>query len=131
MCGVKVVDAGRSQSTCHGCDAYIHDHYLRYRHNYALFYQLLNSNLFTHRMLSFKREASSENYGPGSIFIILFPRLLNQKHKNTLLQFIYFYFISRFYLLLYLSLSDLILASNREGIDNPFIVLGTSICLFV
>ena len=26
MCGVIVVDAGRSGSTCCGCDAYIHDH---------------------------------------------------------------------------------------------------------
>ena len=26
MCGVIVVDAGRSRSTCHGRDAYIHDH---------------------------------------------------------------------------------------------------------
>ena len=26
MCGVIVVDAGRSPSTCHGRDAYIHDH---------------------------------------------------------------------------------------------------------
>ena len=36
-----------------------------------------------------------------------------------------------FIYLLYLSLSDLILASNREGNDNPFIALGASICLFV
>ena len=63
MCGVIVVDAGRSRSTCHGRDACIHDHCLRYRRNFALFYQFLNSNLFTHCMLSFKREASSENYG--------------------------------------------------------------------
>jgi len=68
MCGVIVVDAGRSRSTCHGHDAYIHDHCLRYRHNYALFYELLNSNLFTHHMCSFKREASSENYGPEVYF---------------------------------------------------------------
>ena len=26
MCGVIVVDAGRSRSTCYGRDAYIHDH---------------------------------------------------------------------------------------------------------
>ena len=26
MCGIIVVDAGRSQSTCYGRDAYIHDH---------------------------------------------------------------------------------------------------------
>ena len=68
MCGVIVVDASGIRPTCHGRDAYVHGHCLRYRHYYALFYQLLNSNVFTHRMLSFKREASSENYGPGSIF---------------------------------------------------------------
>jgi len=44
----------------------------RYSHNYALFYQLLDSNLFTHRnTYAILREATSETYGPGSIFIIL------------------------------------------------------------
>ena len=76
MCGVIVVDVGRTRSTCLERDAYKHDHCLGYRHNYALFYQLLNINLFTRRMLSFKREASSENYGPPSLsFIILFSDL--------------------------------------------------------
>ena len=38
----------------------------RYSHNYAQFYQLLNSNLFTHRrILMLLREAISETYGPG------------------------------------------------------------------
>ena len=37
----------------------------RYSHNYALFCQLLNSNLFTHRrILMLLREATSETYGP-------------------------------------------------------------------
>ena len=49
MCGVIVVDAESFRSTLHGHDAYVHGHCLRYRHNYALFYQLLGSNLFTHR----------------------------------------------------------------------------------
>ena len=49
MCGVIVVDAESFRSTWHKRDAYIHDHYLWYLHNYALFYQLLGSNLFTHR----------------------------------------------------------------------------------
>ena len=48
-----------------------------------------------------------------------------------MLQFIYFYFVLRFSNLLYLSLSDLILASDREGIENPFIALGASVWLFV
>ena len=45
MCGVIVVDTGGSRSTWYGRDAYIHDHCLRYRHNFALFYKLLSSNL--------------------------------------------------------------------------------------
>ena len=37
----------------------------RYSHNYALFYQLLYSNLFTHRnTYAILREATSETYGP-------------------------------------------------------------------
>ena len=122
MCGVIVVDAGRSRSTCHGRDAYVHDHCLRYRHNYAHFYQLLKSNLFTHHLLSFKREASSENYGPRVYFYHIIFRSINLFTFTLFCTFTY---------LLYLSLSDLILASNREGIDNPFIALGASICLFV
>ena len=59
MSGVIVVDAGRSQSTCLRRDAYIHV-IPRYSHNYAQFYQLLNSNLFTHRnTYSILREATS------------------------------------------------------------------------
>ena len=66
MCGVIVVDAGRSQSTNLGRDAYIHDHCLGYRHDYSLFYQLLDSNLFIHRnTYATLREATSETYGPG------------------------------------------------------------------
>ena len=127
MSGVILVDAGRSRFTCLGPDAYIHDHCLRYRHNYALFYQLLDINLFTHHMFSFKREASSETYAPRSIFHHIFFRSINQKTpKNTSLQFICFTFSN----LLYLSLSDLTFASGREGIDNPFIALVAS-SLFV
>ena len=47
--GVIVVDVESFRSTCHRRDAYIHDHCLRYHDNFALFYQLLDSNLFTHR----------------------------------------------------------------------------------
>ena len=132
MCGIIVVDAESFQSTCLGRDAYIHDHCLGTCHNYALFYQLLNINLFTHRMLSFKREASSENYVPRVYVLSYYFHIY--KIKNTkipccnLFTFILF---CTFTYLLYLSLLDLILASNREGIDNPFFVLGASICLFV
>ena len=127
MCGVIVVDACRSRSTNLGRDAYIHDHCLGYHHNFLIFYQLLDSNLFAHRMLSFKREASSETYGPRVYFPSYIFRSINQNSRNTSLSFIYFYFVLRFSNLLYLSLSDFMLASDREGIDNPFIALGASV----
>ena len=41
----------------------------RYSHNYAQFYQFLDSNLFTHRTTyAILREATSETYGPGVYF---------------------------------------------------------------
>ena len=41
----------------------------RYSHNYALFYQLFESNLSTHRnTYAILREDTSETYGPRSIF---------------------------------------------------------------
>ena len=92
MCGVIVVDVGKSRPTCHGRDAYVHDHCLRHPHNYALFYQLLNSNLFTHIMLSFKREASSETYGHRVYFLSNTFRSIKPKTQKYLGDFIYFYF---------------------------------------
>ena len=95
----------------------------RYSHNYALFYQLLDSNLFTHRnTYAILREATSETYGPrvylpsyyfpiNLLFLssfILQSLLSNLYHKNT----------KNIYLIL-LSLSDLTFASGREGIDTP------------
>ena len=68
MCGVIVVDAESFRSTCHGRDAYIHDHCHRYRHYFALFYQLLNSNLFTHGMLFSLEKPLVKTMAPGSIF---------------------------------------------------------------
>ena len=93
----------------------------RYSHNYALFYQLIDSNLFTHRnTYAILREATSETYGPRvyllsykfPIYFILQSLLSNLYHKNT----------KNVYLIL-LSLSNLTFASGHEGIDNPFIAL--------
>ena len=106
MGGVIVVDAGRSRSTCLGCDAYIHDHCLEYRHNYVLFYQLPKSNLFTHVCYVLEREASSENYGPESTFIIY-------KIKKPCYNFIIVILFCN--LSICLPLRDLILANNRRG----------------
>jgi hypothetical protein len=70
MCGVIVVDAGRSRSTNLGRDADIHDHCLRYRHNYSLFCQLPNNNLFTHRMLFSQEKPLVETMALGLLSII-------------------------------------------------------------
>ena len=47
-----------------------------------------------------------------------------------MLQFIYRYFTFVFYFI-YLSLQDLILAINRQGIDNPLFCVGCKYLLFV
>ena len=75
----------------------------RYSHNYALFYQLLDSNLFTHcNTYAILREATSETYGPRvylpsyyfpiyllflSLFILqsLFSNLYHKNTKNIYL----------------------------------------------
>ena len=89
----------------------------RYSHNYAQFYQLLDSNLFTHRnTYAILREATSETYGP---------RVYLPSYKFSIyfiLQSLLFIFIIKIPKILS-SLSDLTFASGREGIDNPFIAL--------
>ena len=93
----------------------------RYSHNYSLFYQLLDSNLFTHRnTYAILREATSETYGPRVYFpSYKFPFYFI---LQSLLS-IYIIKIPKIFILLLSSLSDLTLASGREGIDNPFIAL--------
>ena len=91
----------------------------RYSHNYALFYQLLDSNLFTHRnTYAILREATSETYGPRSIFYHI-------SFQSTFICNLYFpiYIIKIPKIFILLSQSDLTFASGREGIDNPFIAL--------
>ena len=90
----------------------------RYSHNYAQFYQLLNSNLFTHRrILMLLREATSEIYGPG-----VYSHHINLHHFNLALLFYFAFYllcisIPKIPKILYLS--DLTLVSDREGLDNP------------
>ena len=65
----------------------------RYSHNYAQFYQLLDSNLFTHRrILMLLREATSETYGPR-----VYSHDINLHHFYIVLLFtllLLFYFAS-------------------------------------
>ena len=93
----------------------------RYSHNYSLFYQLLDSNSFTHRnTYAILREATSETYGPRVYFpSYKFPIYFT---LQSLLS-IYIIKIPKIFILLLSYLSDLTLVSDREGIDNPFIAL--------
>ena len=99
----------------------------RYSHNYSLFYQLLDSNLFIHRnTYALLREATSETYGPPGLFsIILISRqqVISSTINIAIFTFNLYYKIPKIFILSLLSLSDLTLVSDREGIDNPFIVL--------
>ena len=98
----------------------------RYSHNYALFYQLLDSNLFTHRKILLSREkALVKPMALGSILNILIFHLLyfalftfcsyTKNTKNIILSY----------------QSDLIFVSDCEGIDNPLSRWLRSSYLFV
>ena len=68
MCGVIVVDA-ESFGLLVTDVMPIYMIIPRYSHNYAQFYQLLDSNSFTHRnTYAILREATSETYGPRVYF---------------------------------------------------------------
>ena len=104
------------------------------------FYQLPNSNLFTHRMLFFSREGTSKIYTPGLfshhnfkiyfaiyLFIylqLLFSDLYYQKPKNTSLNFICCYSICIFQSI-YLPIV------YPRGIDNPSYASGCKYLFFV
>ena len=93
----------------------------RYSHNYSLFYQLLDSKLFTHRnTYAILREATSETYGPR-VYILSykFPIYFISQYLLS----IFIIKIPKIFILLLLSLSYLTLVSDCEGIDNPFIAL--------
>ena len=124
MCGVTVVDASRSQSTWHGSDAYVHDNCLRCHHNYAFSINcsaVICSPTVIHAIL---REATSETYGPRVSFLLY---CISFFYIASRLLFCNLYFpiyttkIPKIFTLL--SLLDLTFASDREGIDNPFIAL--------
>ena len=97
----------------------------RYSHNYALFYQLLDGNLFTHRnTYAILREATNETYG-------LRVYILSYKFPIyfTLQSLLSIYIIKIPKIFILLSLPDLTFASGHEGIDKPFIALGASLLI--
>ena len=93
----------------------------RYAHNYAQFYQLLNSNLSTHHEYLCSREKPLvKPMDPRSIFHHINLPTLSYSHCRL------FYFASLFTLyykntknIILSYLPDLTLVSDYEGIDNP------------
>ena len=113
MCGVIVVDAESFWSTNLGRDAYIHDHCLGYCRNYLLFYQLPNSNLFTHHMLFLREKPLVKTMAPGSTLIILL------KPKIPCCNFILFTLFCVLVRSIYQILYNLILLITVEGLLTP------------
>ena len=123
MCGVIVVDVESFRSTNLGRDAYIHDHCLGYRHNYLLFCQLPNSNLFTHRLLFSRRKPLVKTMAPGSIFYHIL------KLKISCCNFILFILFCIFVRSIYQKLYNLILLVTVEGLTTPLLTRwAASIC---
>ena len=79
----------------------------RYSHNYSLFYQLLDSNLFTHHnTYAILREATSETYGPR-VYLLSY------------LLWIYFY-LHLYFLHLYYKIPKKYLSDHTISIRSHF-----------
>ena len=140
MCGVIVIDEGMSRSTNLGRDAYILIIALGYRHNYSMFYQLPNNNLFTHHMLFSREKPLVKSTAPGLfshdifsdlycylpfyLFASFIFRSILPKPKNTSLNF-----ICRFSICIYQIISLPIFYLG--GTDNPSYASGCKYLFFV
>ena len=104
------------------------------------FYQLPNSNLFTHHLLFFSREATSETYGPGSSFsyiclaiyfsfVFLF-RSIKPKIQKYLAA-LYFICDLLFQSIIIFSRHRAFWRRYPKGIDNPFYTSSCEWLLFV
>ena len=102
------------RSTNLGRDAYIHDHCLGYHHNYLLFYQLANSNLFTHRMLCSREKPLVKTMAPGVYF--------------TIFAIILSYLAAIYFVLFPIYQIQFNLAIYRREIDNLSLALGARVC---
>ena len=101
----------------------------RYSHNYELFYQLLDSNLFTHRnTYAILREATSETYGP---------RVYLLSHKFPIYFYLHLYFsiyiikIPNIFILSYYLYQISLLQVTVKGLTTPLSRWLQGSCLFV
>ena len=100
----------------------------RYSHNYAQFYRLLDSNLFTHcNTYAILREATSETYGPG----VYFPSYKSPDNKLFLAPFILLSLLILFRILsrsIYPISYKTIYIFTVEGLTTPLTCRVASIC---
>ena len=83
-------------------------------------------------IISILREASSETYGPRVYFPSYKYLIYSSSFQFTSFAIFYFPFHKQKIILYCLSISiKSHFANNCEGIDNPFVVLVASWCLFV
>ena len=101
----------------------------RYSHNYALFYQLLDSNLFAHRnTYAILREATSETYGP---------RVYLLSYKFPIYFYLHLYFpiyiikIPNMFILSYYLYQISLLQVTLKGLTTPLSRWLRGSCLFV
>ena len=105
-----------------------------------MFYQLSNSNLFTHHLIFFSREATSGIYGPRvsslsylpmrSIFIRLYFRSINAKiQKYHAAIYTYLFILSCIPARsIYPSYYNFTYPFIREGLTTPLLCRVASIC---
>ena len=101
----------------------------RYSHNYALFYQLLDSKLFTHRnTYAILREATSKTYGP---------RIYLLSYKFTIYFYFHLYFfiyiikIPKIFILSYYLYQISLSQEAVKGLTTPLLRWLRGSCLFV
>ena len=109
-----------------------------YRHDYLKFYQLPNSNCFPTVCYFSREKPLVKPTAPGSLFIIfsfaiyfpllLFSDLLNQKYKNTLLDFIYVAIYLSYLSQLYHAFSPIRGIITRKVLTTPLTCRVVSIC---
>ena len=107
-----------------------------YRHDYLKFYQLPNSNLFTHRCYFSQEKPLVKHTAPGSLlyYICLYGlflyafifRSINPKTQKYLAEIFYylFYFMFSIYPIYY----EFIYLFTREGLTTPLTRRVASIC---
>ena len=83
-------------------------------------------------MLSFKREASTENYGPR-VYLLSYDfqvyKIENTKYHATIYLPLFCFALLLIFYIYHYHISSL--QVTVKGLATPFIALGASICLFV